>query len=48
MLIEVFLILLLYVLFLSTNFRGIARLFANLRFNVATLTLNFVFTLVVS
>ncbi len=47
-LIEIFLMLMLYVLFLSVDLRAIAKSFSNVRFTTAALCLNFVFTPIVA
>lgn len=44
MLIEIFLMLLLYILFLSVDLKQIRKSFTNVRFTLAAVTINFVFT----
>lgn len=44
MLIEIFLMLLLYILFLSVDLKQIKKSFTNVRFTLAAVTINFVFT----
>lgn len=43
-LVQIFLMMLLYILFLSVDMRGIGRSFTNIRFTTAALSLNFVIT----